>query len=133
MADDVGAGEGVADTAIEEDGRLGILRAENRSLFTVRSDGAFHQQIGVAWRVCPGHRCAADCDLLLNQCTCVLVHAGVTASGEFGQHSGLARAGTSGDDIEGWEMDLAQNNARLALKDRDWDQCGEIRDSIAVG
>jgi hypothetical protein len=30
-------------------------------------------------------------------------------------------------------MDLAQNNARLALKDRDWDQCGEIRDSIAVG
>jgi hypothetical protein len=100
VADEIGASEGVADSAIEVDGRLRMLR----ELFAVGGDGPLHQKLSEQRRVGPGHGAAASGDLLLDNRACIFRHADVTAARQFGEHGSLAAPRASGDDVEGWNV-----------------------------
>jgi hypothetical protein len=97
VADEVGAGEGVADAAVEVDGSLQILRG----LCAICGNRPLHQEIGEARRFEPRNGIPPADDLFLDDGAGVFRNAGVAAAGEFGERRGFTAAWASGDDVEG--------------------------------
>jgi hypothetical protein len=79
------------------------LRMPDGGLLAVGGKRPLHKQVGEARRVCPGECQAARRDLLLDDGARVFRNAETAAAAELGEDGGLAGAGTSGDDVEGWE------------------------------
>lgn len=92
VTDEVGAGEGVANATIEVDGAARL----RRGLRVPGRNRPLHQELCEARGIRPRKCAATACHLFLNEGAGIFGDADVAATGELGEHGGLAGARAAG-------------------------------------